>query len=75
MMEEITREGYEPSLHATANGTVTPVSVLQWQLTSSGSDQEGTNSSGFSEGKRRRLNGLCESRTFQISQIQQCLAP
>ncbi|KAI3456358.1 hypothetical protein Pfo_013021 [Paulownia fortunei] len=72
--QEVTREWYTPSLHPTASGAVTPISVLDRQRTSSRSE-EGASSSGFPERddvKRRRLNGFCHNRTFQISQIQQC---
>ncbi|KAL8467860.1 hypothetical protein ACS0TY_031199 [Phlomoides rotata] len=71
-MQEITKERYdEPSgIHAVAGGTSTPISVLDRQGTSSRSEDHG-----FPERddvKRPRLNGLCDSRTFQISQIQRC---
>ncbi|KAL7130167.1 hypothetical protein ABFS83_13G115300 [Erythranthe nasuta] len=69
-MQEITREGYEQSsLQASASGTATPISVFDWQGTSTVSE-EGTTDNSV---KRRRLNGsICDSITFQISQIQRC---
>ncbi|KAL8032732.1 hypothetical protein ABFX02_13G115100 [Erythranthe guttata] len=70
-MQEITREGYEQSsVQASASGTVTPISVFDWQGTSTVSE-EGTTDNSV---KRRRLNGssICDSITFQISQIQRC---
>ncbi|KAK4439258.1 putative cyclin-D6-1 [Sesamum alatum] len=77
VMQEMTREGYGLSLDASTCVTVTEISVLDRQRTSSRSE-EGASSSGpgFPERdnvKRRRLNGFCDNdRTFQISQIQQC---
>ncbi|KAK6149835.1 hypothetical protein DH2020_017360 [Rehmannia glutinosa] len=69
VLQEITREGY----YATASGTVTPVSVLDRQRTSSRSE-EGDSRSGFPDGdiKRRRLNGFRDNRTFRTSQTQPC---
>ncbi|KAL7088817.1 hypothetical protein ACP275_13G151300 [Erythranthe tilingii] len=70
-MQEISMEGYQQSsLQASsASGTVTPISVFDWQGTSSVSE-EGTTGNSV---KRRRLNGsICDSITFQISQIQRC---
>ncbi|XP_047943861.1 putative cyclin-D6-1 [Salvia hispanica] len=47
---------------ASSSGTSTPTSVLEEAAVS---DKKSV--------KRRRLNGLCDNRTFQISQIQHCL--
>ncbi|KAG6419118.1 hypothetical protein SASPL_121328 [Salvia splendens] len=47
---------------ASSSGTSTPTSVLEEAAVSEKKSV-----------KRRRLNGLCDNRTFQISQIQHCL--
>lgn len=73
MMPAIT-EVDEASPSAIMSGTPTPVSIPDRQRTTPRSE-EGATSSGFPEAnnvKRRRRNGLCDNRSFQISQIQQC---
>lgn len=63
-MQEITKEWYEPNdIHAVAGGTSTPIK----QGTSSRSEE-----SGFPERNDVKRPRLFDSRTFQISQIQQC---
>ncbi|XP_051128437.1 putative cyclin-D6-1 [Andrographis paniculata] len=53
----------------TGNGTPGPTDIRR---TNSRTREEGIERDNVEERRRRRLNGVCDDRTFQISQVQYC---